>query len=74
MHSIGPCIKSLMEDTAHLRISDGAFHGPFSNKTIGFWIPFQDVSTESGCLHSFLVETVHAYCPIVPLIRTIIDP
>jgi hypothetical protein len=30
---------------------DGAFHGPFTNKTIGFWIPFQDVTAESGCLH-----------------------
>ncbi|MEX5216462.1 MAG: phytanoyl-CoA dioxygenase family protein [Nitrospiraceae bacterium] len=30
---------------------DGAFHGQFANNTIAFWIPFQDVTVENGCLH-----------------------
>lgn len=31
---------------------DGAFHGKyFPNNTIVFWIPFQDVSWENGCMH-----------------------
>jgi hypothetical protein len=30
---------------------DGAFHGKFVNNTVGFWIPFQDVTAENGCMH-----------------------
>jgi hypothetical protein len=45
---------------------DGAFHGPFANRTIGFWIPFQDVTAENGCLHFIPLREHPALLPHRP--------
>jgi hypothetical protein len=45
---------------------DGAFHGPFVNTTVSFWIPFQDVTTESGCMQFIPLRAQNALLPHRP--------
>jgi hypothetical protein len=45
---------------------DGAFHGSFVNTTVSFWIPFQDVTTESGCMQFIPLRNQAAMLPHRP--------